>query len=90
MNNLYGWAMSEYLPYKKFKWLKNIGRIGVMSINKKNPIGCLLEANLKYPDKLHELQYDYPLAPENVLFLVICCRNIVKKLQINMRSRLVM
>ena len=23
MNNLYGWAMSEYLPYGRFKWLKN-------------------------------------------------------------------
>ena len=22
MNNLYGWAMSKYLPYKGFKWLK--------------------------------------------------------------------
>ena len=22
MNNLYGWAMSEYLPYEEFKWLK--------------------------------------------------------------------
>ena len=22
MNNLYGWAMSEYLPYGGFKWLK--------------------------------------------------------------------
>ena len=22
MNNLYGWAMSEYLPYSEFKWLK--------------------------------------------------------------------
>ena len=24
MNNLYGWAMSEYLPYEGFKCLKNI------------------------------------------------------------------
>ena len=24
MNNLYGWAMSEYLPYEGFKWLKNL------------------------------------------------------------------
>ena len=23
MNNLYGWAMSRYLPYSRFKWLKN-------------------------------------------------------------------
>ena len=22
MNNLYGWAMKEYLPYGGFKWLK--------------------------------------------------------------------
>ena len=21
-NNLYGWAMTEYLPYSEFKWLK--------------------------------------------------------------------
>ena len=20
-NNLYGWAISQYLPYRKFKWL---------------------------------------------------------------------
>ena len=23
-NNLYGWAMSEYLPYREFVWLKNV------------------------------------------------------------------
>ena len=34
-NNLYGWAMSEYLPYGEFKWLKNVDELDVMSINKK-------------------------------------------------------
>ena len=24
MSNLYGWAMSDYLPYGGFKWLKNV------------------------------------------------------------------
>ena len=24
MNNLYVWAMSEYLPYERFMWLKNV------------------------------------------------------------------
>ena len=34
-----------------------------MSINEKRPIGYLLEVNLEYPDKLHELDNDYPLTP---------------------------
>ena len=46
MNNLYGWAMSEYLPYEKFKWLKNIDEFNVMSINEKSLTGYLLEADL--------------------------------------------
>ena len=39
MNNLYGWAMSEYLPHKGFKWLKNIDKFNIMLINDKSPIG---------------------------------------------------
>ena len=30
MNNLYGWAMSEYLTYGGFKWLKNFDEFDVM------------------------------------------------------------
>ena len=63
INNLYGWAMSEYLPYGGFRWLKNVDEFGVMSISKKRPIGYF---DLKYPDELHELQNDYPLAPEKL------------------------
>ena len=37
MNNLYGWAMSEYLPYGGFKWLKNVDVFHVMSISEKSP-----------------------------------------------------
>ena len=33
MNNLYGWAMSEYLPYGGFKWLKNVDKFDVMPIH---------------------------------------------------------
>ena len=87
MNNLYGWAVSEYLPCGRFKGLKNVDKFDVMSINEcnsieKSPIGYFLEVDLEYPDELHELHNDYPLAPEK---LVICCRNLVKKLLINMR-----
>ena len=64
MNNLYGWAMSKYLPYKGFKWLKNIDKIDIMSINDKSPIGYFLEVDFKYPDELHELHNDFSLVQE--------------------------
>ena len=64
MNNLYGWAMSEYLPYGGFKWLKNIDEFDVMSINEKSPIEYLLEFGLEYPDELHN---DYPQDPGKVV-----------------------
>ena len=35
MNNSYGWVMSEYLPYGRFKWLKNVDRFDVMSVSEK-------------------------------------------------------
>ena len=66
MNNLYGWAMSEYLLYERFKWLQNVDEFDMMSISEKNPIGYLLKVELKYPDELHELHIDYPLAPEKL------------------------
>ena len=69
INNLYGWTMSEYLPYSEFEWLKNVDKFDVMSVKKcnsieKSPIGYFIKVDLKYPDKLHELNNDYPLALE--------------------------
>ena len=65
-NNLYGWAMSQYLPYSEFKWLneKEIDKFDVKSIGKNSPIGYILEVDLEYPDGLHKLHNDCPLAPE--------------------------
>ena len=64
MNNLYCWAMNEYLPYGRFKWLTNINKFDIMSISDKSPIGYFLEVDLEYPKELHELHNDFPLAPE--------------------------
>ena len=56
--------MSEYLPCGRFKWLKNVDKFDVISVNDKSSIGYFLEVDLEYPDELHELHNDYPLAPE--------------------------
>ena len=64
MNKLYGWTMSEYLPYEELKWLKNVDEFDVMSVSEKSLIWYFLEVDLEYSDKLHELHDDYPLAPD--------------------------
>ena len=66
MNNLYGWAMSGYLFYSGFKWLKNADNFDVKSVGETSSIGCILEVDLEYPKKLHSLHIDYPLAPEKL------------------------
>ena len=66
MNILYVWAMSEYLPYEEFRWLKNIDKFDIMSISEKSPIRYFLEVDLEYPEELHELHNDFPLAPEKL------------------------
>ena len=50
-NNLYGSEMSQYLPYGKIRWLKNIDNSDVNYIEENSPIGYILEVNLQYPDK---------------------------------------
>ena len=48
-----------------FKWLENVDKFDVNSISENSSIGYILEVDLEYPDKLHYLHNDYPLAPEN-------------------------
>ena len=66
-NNLYGWAMSEYLPYGEFEWLKSVDALDIMSVNKKSDVGYILEVDLKYPKELQKLHNDDPLAPEKLI-----------------------
>ena len=80
MSNLYGWAMSGYLPYGGFKWLKNVDNFDVNSISKESLIGYILEVDLKILMNyvyctmiIHSLQKNFQL-------LMICCQIIIKKL----------
>ena len=72
MNNLYDWAMNGYLLYDGFKWLKNVDGFDVNSISEKSSIGYILDVDLEYPDELHVLHNDYPLAPKKT-----CAHNLL-------------
>ena len=67
-NNLYGWAMTQYLPYDGFKWLtkKEIDEFDLNLVKENSSMGYILEVDLEYPIKLHDLHNDYPLAPEKL------------------------
>ena len=59
-NNLYGWAMSMPLPTHGFKWMKN------NELETWEKHSCILEVDLVYPQSLHDLHNDYPLAQERI------------------------
>ena len=50
MNNLYGWAMSRYLLYGGFKWLKNVDNFDENSTSENSSIGYIIEVDQEYPD----------------------------------------
>ena len=60
-NNLYGWAMCKPLPTKGFKWMNK------EELKDWKSMPCILEVDLTYPEKLHDLHNDYPLAPERLI-----------------------
>ena len=71
INNLYGCAWSQYLPYANFKWVKNIDKIKqkLMNIKSNSSTGYMLEVDVEYPQELHDMHNDYPLAPEKIYIL---------------------
>ena len=67
-NNLYGWAMSKKLPTNGFKWIDNnkINEDFIKNYNENNDKGYILEVDVKYPKRLHELHSDLPFLSEQI------------------------
>src|SRR6185312_16131679 len=70
-NNLYGWAMSQYLPTGGFKWLStkpleatSLLVQKILSLKENSNRGCRLEVKLSIPKELHSKFRDYPMCPE--------------------------
>ncbi|KAL7291745.1 hypothetical protein TKK_0014531 [Trichogramma kaykai] len=71
VNNLYGYAMSEPLPYGDFYWVdeKEFDLTKSKSIKRflepTGEDGYILEVDLKYPKEIHDAHSDLPFCPEH-------------------------
>ena len=68
-NNLYGWAMSQKLPVNDFKWVEDTSKINeefIKNYDANNDKGYIIEADVKYPKKLHKLHIDLPFLPKRM------------------------
>ncbi|GFT93243.1 uncharacterized protein NPIL_452571 [Nephila pilipes] len=65
-NNLYGWAISQALPFGDFKWISpdTFNKEQILSIHENSEVGYISEVDLVYPIELYNMHYDYALAPE--------------------------
>ena len=78
-NNLYGWAMSQALPACGFKWLKNKSKFTsefISNYDVDSDVGYIIEATVRYPEKLHGKHKDLPHLPQkekvNICQKLIC------------------
>ena len=76
-NNRYGWTMSKKLPVNGFKWFdtsetsafacsNKIYEDFIKNYNENNDKGYILEVDVKYPKRLHELHSDLPFLSERM------------------------
>ena len=75
-NNLYGWAMSESLPYDEIKLDNNVNLEDILNTRDDSDIGYFVEVDLKYPDNIKQKTKIFPFAPENkkiilIIFMII-------------------
>jgi hypothetical protein len=74
-NNLYGYAMSEYLPTGGFEWIEpsEFGKSkeeqtkAILNLKDESKKGFIFMVDVEYPKELHDLHNDYPLLPEKMM-----------------------
>lgn len=67
LNNQYGAAMCEFLPYGAFEWLTEpeIQALNIEDISNTSTTGYVLEVDLEYPELIHDKHSDLPFCPEH-------------------------
>ena len=64
-NNLYGWAMSEYLAYDEMNFDRNVKLENTLNTPDDSDIGFFIEVDLTYTDNIKEKTKFFRIAPVN-------------------------
>ena len=66
---MYGWAISLTLPVGGFKWKKNMLKFNeyfTKNYDQDSDKGYILEVDVEYPKRLHDLHSYLPFLPERM------------------------
>ena len=67
VNNLYVWAISQKLPVNEVEWIEGTSQFNegfIKNYDEESAKGYLLEVNVQYLKKIHELHNDLQFSPE--------------------------
>ena len=64
-NNLYGWAMSQALPYKNLHFNTDVTLEDILNTDDNSDVGYIVEVDLHFPEEIHDKLKEYPVCPEN-------------------------
>jgi hypothetical protein len=64
-NNLYGWAMSQALPYKNLHFNTDVTLEDILNTDDNSDVGYIVEVDLHFPAEIHDKLKEYPVCPEN-------------------------
>ena len=69
MNNLYGCSQVSSLPVSHFRWMddEELKNFDVECVSDDGDTGYILEVTLEYPENLHCLHNDFPLAVQQLV-----------------------
>ena len=92
-NNLYGWAMSQKLPRNNFRWVEDTSIINedfIKTYKENSYKGYILEVDVKYPKKIHDLHSDLPFLPKKMKIdkceKLVCSLHNKKKYVVHIKS----
>ena len=65
-NNLYGWAMSQFLPHDEVKLNDEVHLEHVLATSDDAKEGYIVECDLTFPIELHDKFKEFPPCPESL------------------------